>query len=58
VTATFGNHSLTGFSPLIELVKTPGRRKVLSKKPKLGSKLGSAILFPLVRRLTVADPSH
>ncbi|TFK30432.1 hypothetical protein FA15DRAFT_579640 [Coprinopsis marcescibilis] len=34
--------------PLIELVKTPGRRKVISKKPKLASKLGNPISFSLL----------
>ncbi|RXW15515.1 hypothetical protein EST38_g10351 [Candolleomyces aberdarensis] len=33
--------------PLIELVKTPGRRKIVGKKPKLASKLGNPIVFSL-----------
>ncbi|EAU93100.2 hypothetical protein CC1G_11295 [Coprinopsis cinerea okayama7 len=33
--------------PLIELVKTPGRRKAIVKKPKLASKLGNPISFSL-----------
>lgn len=37
------------YSPLIELVKTPGRRKIVAKKPKPASKLGTPIVFSLVR---------
>ncbi|KAJ3526811.1 hypothetical protein NMY22_g10020 [Coprinellus aureogranulatus] len=33
--------------PLIELVKTPGRRKIVAKKPKTTSKLGTPIVFAL-----------
>ncbi|KAF6766045.1 hypothetical protein DFP72DRAFT_952997 [Ephemerocybe angulata] len=33
--------------PLIDLVKTPGRRKALAKKPKTASKLGNPIVFSL-----------
>lgn len=34
-------------SPLIELVKTPGRKKAISKKPKLASKLAQVVTVSL-----------
>lgn len=35
---------MTLFSPLIELVKTPGRKKAIARKPKLmSSKLGNVV---------------
>lgn len=35
------------FSPLIELVKTPGRKKAIARKPKLASKLAQVVTMSL-----------
>lgn len=44
--------SHTSNSPLIELVKTPGRKKAIARKPKLMSKLSVVSLS-----LDVSSPS-